>query len=216
MMLNSSVQSTASDQLIIDESVNSVKSSDAIETTMIENTDEDFQPVRGKHNEKRKASGDQTGSTKEKRPKTQEFVVYVKGTTTNISKRHPKLLQQNIIKDFGMGIKAQIAGDSLRLTCPNELTKLMILDCKFLGNDPIVATKPRFETNEKSSKTKVIINDVDEDIDLEELVEDNQHTGLVTAQRLFARAEGLKYATTTVLLEFSKDTGTSGSCFMRN
>jgi len=44
MMLNSSVQSTASDQLIINESVNSVQSSDAIEATMIENTD-DFQPV---------------------------------------------------------------------------------------------------------------------------------------------------------------------------
>jgi len=56
-----------------------------------------------------------------------------------------------------------------------------------------------------SRKTKVVIYDVEEDIDLVELVEDSQQAGLVTAQRLFARAEGLKYATTTILLEFNKD-----------
>jgi len=204
---NTSALSVASGNLIIDTSMDSES-----ENTTVKGVSDSFTLVQTKKQQrssnKRKAGNDdETSRLTEKRSKPQDnFVVYVKGVNTNITKRPPKAVQQNILNDFGKGIKAQVAGDSLRLICENDVQKQRILAADHLGSDAISASKPYYETSGgHKGSNKGLISDVDFDISLDELVDDNEGVGLIKAQRIFSHAEGNRYPTRSVILEFHDD-----------
>jgi len=197
------------DGLIIDESNNDSMHSAASDTendtenTMVNSAEnEPFTEVKssGKH----KASTEKGPGLAEKRAKQQDkFVAYIKGVECNITKRHPKTVQNNILKEFGSDIKIQLAGNSLRLICTSEAQKNKVLTADLLGGDRVVASKPYYESSEgKIVKVKGVISNVDLDMDLAELVDDNADLGLTAALRIYTSAEGQRYPTKTVILQF--------------
>jgi len=195
--------SSVSNKLIIDDCLQDsmALNSDNSDKTVREEIEAAFQLVATKKTgEKRKATVHEN-SAKRSRPQN-EFVVYIKGANTNITKENPKQVQSDIVKEFGRGIKVQLAGDSLRLICTSQIQKSQILNADYLGKYRITTSRPYQEDSFRVVYKRGVIRNVNLDILIEDLISENTEIGLVRAKRISTFAEGKSYPTTTVLLEF--------------
>jgi len=207
--MDGSTISSACGGLFIDTSAESQEAEKTVRPNM-ENQNDSFHTVKYKGKktvDKRGRDTESEGKQQEKKARKQdEFVVYVKGTKTNLTKKNPKTVQSDIINEFGNVQKVQMAGDSLRISCVNDSQKSHVLNEKFLGLEPIIVTLPFAEqTSERRTFKRGVLYNVGEEIDLNEFLGENEPNGLVKVRRVNAHAEGTEYPTKTVIAEFCED-----------
>ena len=207
--MDGSTTSSASGELVIDTSAESLEAEKTV-LPNVENSKNEFRTVKSKSQKtvekKRGRDRESDEKSQEKRPRKQEFVVYVKGTKTNLTKKNPKQVQSDIINEFGSVQKIQMAGDSLRISCVSESQKSHILNEKFLALDPIIVTLPFVEqTSERRAFKRGVLYNVGEEIDLGELLCENEANGVVNIRRVKAHAEGIDYPTKTIIVDFCED-----------
>jgi len=159
-MANNSVLGTNVNDIteITEESMDSPNDNENKNAANNQDGDTPFQVVT--RSGKRKSASVKGTEIAEKRAKPQDqFVAYIKGYDCNITKRHPKMVQSSIVKDFGTGIRTQLAGNSLRLICNSEVQRVTVLNADYLGSDRIITSKPRYEQGESYTRAlKAVIS----------------------------------------------------------
>jgi hypothetical protein len=139
--------------------------------------DEGFTVKTNKNSMKRLAespSADTEGKKSRKESDNADFVVYLKGKSTNLALVAPARIRSAVQNNFGKTLKIERAGPSIRVHCRSMEQKTNMLKATLLGDTQVEVTEPRSRTRTeylKNLSKKCVIMGVPMDVSNEEICE---------------------------------------------